>query len=88
MQKTNALKMRQNLGKVLKRLAATGEPVIVEKNRKPTAVLISLDDYYKRFVDVEADRRRRELVEKIENARIKIPSGKTSLDFIREIRAS
>ena len=88
MHKTNALKMRQNLGKVLKKLAATGRPVLVEKNRKPAAVLISLEDYHKRFVDAEADQLREEIVQKIKTARIKLPRGETSLDIIREMRAS
>lgn len=88
MKKTNALQMRQSLGKVLKRLKATGEPILVEQDRKPAAVLISLEDFQKRFVDRVADRNRKELVERIKRARIKLPTGKTSLDLIREIRAS
>ena len=51
MYKTNALKMRQNLGSVLRKLSKTGRPVLVEQNRKPVAVLISLEDYQKRFTD-------------------------------------
>lgn len=86
--KTNALKMRQNLGKVLRKLQATGKPVLIERNRKPAAVLISLDDYNKRFVDVEADLQRELLVQKIQGANIRLPQGKTSLDIIREIRAA
>lgn len=78
--------MRQNLGAVLKKLKKTGEPVLVERNRKPAAVLISVDDYQKRFVDHEADIQRRELVEKIKKAKIKLPSGKSSLDLIHELR--
>lgn len=88
MNTTNALKMRQNLGKVLHRLATTGTPILVEQNRRPVAVLIGLDDYYKRFVDVEADLRRNELVQKIKAARISLPRRRTSLDIIREVRAS
>ena len=80
--------MRQNLGKVLKKLGTIGKPVLVEKNRKPAAVLISLEDYHKRFVDAEADHQREELVQNIKTAQIRLPKGKTSLDIIREIRAS
>lgn len=88
MLKTNALKMRQNLGHVLKRLAKTGSPVLVERNRKPAAVLISLKDYNERFADIQADKRREALVAKIKSANLRLPKGKTSLDFIREIRSS
>lgn len=88
MLKTNALKMRQNLGAVLKKLASTRKPVLVEKSRKPVAVLISIEDYQKRFVDYEADLQREEIVKKILEAKLKLPQGKTSLDLIRELRSS
>lgn len=45
---------------------------MLEKDRKPAAVIISLEDYRKRFVDVEADRRRIEVVERIKQ-RIRSP---------------
>lgn len=88
MDTTNALKLRQNLGRILKKLKKTGKPILVEKNREPAAVLISLDDYKKRFADYGADAEREALVERIKNTKIKLPQGKTSLDFIRELRSS
>lgn len=48
--KTNALEMRRNLGKALRQLARAGEPILVERNREPTAGLISLRDWQERFV--------------------------------------
>ena len=87
MKTTNALKMRQNLGRVLKILAASGSPILVEQNRKPVAVLISIEDYQKRFVDVEADLQREEIIKKIKAAQIQLPKNKTTLDLIREIRS-
>jgi prevent-host-death family protein len=87
MKKTNALQMRQSLGAILDQLQNHGEPILVEKGREPVAVLISIEDYKKRFVDVEADSMRRELVNKIRSANIKLPSGKSSLDIIRELRS-
>ena len=59
MEKVNALALRQSLGRVLKNLSKSGRPILVEKGRKPAAVLISLDDYRKRFVDKIADDQRR-----------------------------
>ena len=87
MQKTNALKLRQSLGAVLKRLKKTGEPILLEKNREPAAVIISIDDYQRRFADYDADRKREAAVEKIKRANIRLPAGKTSLDLIHEIRS-
>lgn len=86
MKKTNALKLRQSLGTVLDMLKKEGQPVLIERNSKPAAVLISLEDYEKRFVDRDADNRRKELVEKLLATKVKMPKGKTSLDLIRESR--
>lgn len=87
MQKTNALQLRQSLGKVINRLLKTGEPILLEKDRKPVAVIISLEEYQKRFVDYEADKKREEMVERIRKAQIPLPEGTTSLDLIRNIRS-
>ncbi len=83
---TNALKMRQNLGVILRKLRRSRKPILVEQNRKPAAVLISLDDYHKRFADYEADAERAKVVEKIKQAKLKLPSKKTALQLIRELR--
>lgn len=86
MEKVNALELRQSLGRVLQRLQRNGRPILLEKDRKPAAVIISLDDYRKRFVDVEADERRREMVERIKHAGLKLPNGASSIDLLREVR--
>ncbi len=84
--KTNALQLRQSLGAVLKKLQSTKQPILVEKNSKPAAVLITLEDYQKRFVDKEADEKRKELIQRIKQLRVALPEQKTSIDFIRELR--
>lgn len=86
MQKTTALQLRQNLGALIKKLLKTGEPILLEKSREPVAVIISLEDYKLRFVDYEADIKRREMINEIKNAQIKVPKGKTSLEVLRELR--
>lgn len=87
MHTVNALKLRQNLGRILDRLKRTGEPVLLERGGSPIGVIIPVDEYQKRFVDVEADAKRRELVERIRSAHIKLPKGKASLDLVRELRS-
>lgn len=86
MEKVNALQLRQSLGRVLRRLGKTGRPILLEKDRKPAAVIISLEDYRKRFVDVEADRLRIEMVDRIKRAQLQAPKGVSSLDLLREMR--
>jgi PHD/YefM family antitoxin component YafN of YafNO toxin-antitoxin module len=86
METVNALQLRQSLGRVLARLRKTGRPILLEKDRKPAAVIISLHDYRTRFVDVEADQRRAEMVERIKQAGLRTPKGVSSLDLLREVR--
>lgn len=88
MLKTNALKLRQNLGSILKQLQKTGRPILLEKNRKPMGVIISIEDYQKRFADVESDEARRELVQSIREAQLSLPANRTAEQLIRELRGS
>jgi len=87
MQKLNALQLRQSLGNALDMLKQNGEPILLEKGRRPVAVMISLEDFQKRFVDVQSDLRRRELVSRIRSANLALPPGMTSLSLIREQRS-
>ncbi len=86
MHTANALRMRQNMGSVIQELQKTGEPILIEKGRLPVAVLISLADYKKRFVDIEADSARRKIIEEIKASQIRLPSGMSSLSLIRDLR--
>ncbi|MBI2059654.1 MAG: type II toxin-antitoxin system Phd/YefM family antitoxin [Nitrospirae bacterium] len=52
MQKVNALQLRQSLGKILRKLEKTGEPILVEKNREPKAVLVTVKDFKERYLDL------------------------------------
>lgn len=86
MKTVNALRLRQQLGSVLRSLEASGQPILIERNSKPAAVLISLEDYQKRFVDREADEKRKEMVEVLLRTRLRLPAGKSTLDLLHEGR--
>jgi PHD/YefM family antitoxin component YafN of YafNO toxin-antitoxin module len=87
MRKTNALQMRRAFGKVLRELERTGEPMLVEKNREPAAVLITLRDFRERFVDRTAAAERERLAEEILRFRRTAPrSKKRAVQFVRELR--
>lgn len=87
MKRVNALELRQNLGRVLRSLEKDGEPVVIERQRQPAAVLISLADYQKRFVDKDADQQRRAIVERIRELQFTAPRGRTTLDLLRKVRS-
>ena len=87
MRKTNALEMRRNLGRVLRDLERNHEPVLVERNREPTAVLISIDDFHERFVDKVAATERESLVEEILASRKRARrGGKRAVELVRGLR--
>lgn len=86
MKKVDSLALRQSLGRVLRALEKSGEPIMVERRNKPAAILISLDDFQKRFVDKNADERRRVVVAGIRALRIKLPRGKSSTRLLRKLR--
>ena len=57
----NALKIRNEFGRVLESLKESGEPIIIEKNRTPVAVLISLEDFQNRFIDYRETEKKKEI---------------------------
>ena len=86
MKSVNALQLRQSLGKVIRELEEDGAPVRVCRGRKPAAVLVSLKDYRERFVDRDADDRRRAVVTKLKATRVGRSDQTTTLDLLRGLR--
>lgn len=89
MDTTNALEVRRSLGKVLRRLALGGKPIVVERNGQPAAMLISLSDFRERFVDVEAAEERKQLAEEILAMRKLVkPAKVAAVDELRALRGA
>jgi prevent-host-death family protein len=86
MRTVNALEIRNRLGAVLDHLEKTGEPVIVSKGRKARAVLISMEDFQRRFVDRQTEERRKELMDRVLAARVTRVGGADSLSILRDLR--
>lgn len=86
MRTVNALEIRNRLGAVLDDLERTGEPIILSKGRRPRAVLISMDDFNRRFVDRQAEDRQKQLLERVLAARAPGVPGPDSLTVLRELR--
>ncbi|MBI2603697.1 MAG: type II toxin-antitoxin system Phd/YefM family antitoxin [Deltaproteobacteria bacterium] len=82
--KVNALAIRQKLGKILKQLEELDEPIIVEKGRKPVAVLISMETFKRRFVDYQQEQIKAKLLEEFKRNASKVT--KDSLTVLREMR--
>ena len=81
-----ALKIRNNLGESLNLLKKNGEPILVSKGRKIEAVLITPEQFEKRFIDYQTKERKKELLDLIHGLRVDRLGTKSSLDILREIR--
>jgi prevent-host-death family protein len=86
MRTVNALEIRNRLGALLDDLERTGEPVIVSKGRRPRAVLISVEDFQRRFVDRQTEDQRRALLERVKAARAAGVGDVNSLTVLRGLR--
>jgi PHD/YefM family antitoxin component YafN of YafNO toxin-antitoxin module len=82
--KVNALQLRQSLGSILLALGKKDDPIIVEKNREPVAVLISIKVFKERFVDFLDKEKQEELILLAKQSAKK--SSQNSLSILRELR--
>ena len=86
MEKVNALKLRNNLGEILDRLSASGEPILVSKGRKIRAVLVTPEDFEKRFLDVKAREEKEHLLQHFRTLRKRKKEPAGSLEMLRKLR--
>ena len=86
MKTVNALKIRNRLGEVLDNLTKTGEPVLVSKDRKIRAVLITPEDFQRRFLDVQTEEKKKEFLQHVKNLRAKSTHNEESLELLRNLR--
>ena len=82
--KVNALMVRQSFGKILKMLAAGNEPLVIEKGRKPVAVLITLEMFQKRFVDFQEIDKKNAILTQFRDSAVK--TNVSSLSVLRDLR--
>jgi PHD/YefM family antitoxin component YafN of YafNO toxin-antitoxin module len=86
MEEVNALTVRNNLGKILDRLKKKGEPILISKGRKIRAVLVTPEQFEKRFLDWQAEEKKELLLNAIKGMRKKKVGGKSSLTILRNLR--
>jgi len=86
MKRINALQLRQSLGKLVSTLQKTGEPILLEKGRKPVAAIISLRDYRERFVEKAASEERDRVLETIDALARRSADETPAVDLLREMR--
>ncbi len=86
MEEVNALKVRNNLGEILDRLNDSGEPIYISKGRKIRAVLVTPEQFEKRFLDWRVKEEKKRLLDAVKGMR-KGKKGKlSSLSVLRQTR--
>jgi PHD/YefM family antitoxin component YafN of YafNO toxin-antitoxin module len=86
MERINALKLRNNLGEILDRLSTKGEPILISKGRKIRAVLVTPEDFEKRFLDVKAREEKERLLQLFKSLRKRKKESIQSLKVLRQLR--
>ncbi|MBI5586715.1 MAG: type II toxin-antitoxin system Phd/YefM family antitoxin [Deltaproteobacteria bacterium] len=86
MEEVNALTVRNKLGAILDRLEKTGEPVKISKGRRVRAVLVTPDQFEKRFLDWQAEEKKEKLLQAIRAWRKPRKGGEDSLTALRRLR--
>ena len=86
MEEVNALKIRNNLGEILDRLNATGEPILVSKGRKLCAVLVTPQDFETRFLDYKIKEDKKRLLDGMYALRRKKKETTESIELLRQLR--
>jgi PHD/YefM family antitoxin component YafN of YafNO toxin-antitoxin module len=88
MERINALQLRQSLGKVVSKLQRNGEPILVERGRKPVGVLISLKDFQERFVEKAATEAREQVLREMDGLARESSDRTPAMEILRELRGS
>ena len=86
MEEVNALKIRNNLGEILDRLNNKGEPILISKGRKIRAVLVTPEQFERRFLDWQVSEERKQFLENIKRLRKKRHGRESSLAVLRRLR--
>jgi PHD/YefM family antitoxin component YafN of YafNO toxin-antitoxin module len=86
MEEVNALKIRNNLGEILDRLNDKGEPIYVSKGRKIRAVLVTPEQFERRFLDWQAKEEKRLFLEAVRGLRKRKKENLSSLSILRQLR--
>ncbi len=86
MEEVNALKVRNNLGEILDRLADKGEPILISKGRKIRAVLVTPEQFEKRFLDYQTQENKERLLDSLKRLRKRKKVKQSSLSLLRKLR--
>ena len=86
MEEVNALKIRNNLGEILDRLNDRGDPIFISKGRKIRAVLVTPEQFEKRFLDWRVEEEKKRFMETFKSLKEGRKGKLNSLAVLRQLR--
>lgn len=86
MEEVNALKIRNNLGEILDRLNKKGEPIFITKSRKIRAVLVTPEQFERRFLDWQSKEEKKRFLEVVKGLRKGKKENLSSITVLRQLR--
>ena len=86
MEEVNALKIRNDLGEILDRLNNKGEPIFISKGRKIRAVLVTPEQFEKRFLDWQTKEEKKRFLEVVKGLRKGKKESPGSITVLRQLR--
>jgi PHD/YefM family antitoxin component YafN of YafNO toxin-antitoxin module len=86
MEEVSALDLRTKFGAILDLLEEKGEPILIKKRHKLRAVLITPEQFERRFVDWQAEEKQKELLNHINKLREQRVRGESGLEVLRKLR--
>ena len=86
METVNALKVRNHFGEILERLNKTGEPILISKGRRIQAVLVTPDQFRRRFLDVISAEKRKRFLDEIRGLKKRKKEERSSIEVLRQLR--
>jgi antitoxin (DNA-binding transcriptional repressor) of toxin-antitoxin stability system len=86
MEEVNALKVRNNLGEILDRLDKKGDPIFISKGRKIRAVLVTPEQFERRFLDWQVKEERMRFLQEVKRLRKGRKGRLNSLTVLRQLR--
>jgi len=86
MEEVNALKIRNNLGEILDRLNKKHEPILISKNRKIQAVLVTPQQFERRFLDWQTRDERKRFLAAVKKLKKSRQGSLSTLTLLRKLR--
>lgn len=86
MKEINALKLRNHLGEIIEELNTSGEPILISKGRKIRAVLITPEQFERRFLDYQAEEKKVSILQAVAALKADRIGPKDSVRVLRELR--